>query len=649
MCGIFGFSSINSGNLPNNFICQCINQLFVYSQSRGMESSGIAILKDNFLKLEKTQLPATSFIKSKIYQKLLRETFFDQDGQSSAIGITRLTTDGAQHNNDNNQPVETHSFCCVHNGIIVNDDILWNDFFKPDNKPENDTKIFLEILEKLSEKHPLSQALNYLFSKIEGSVSTAIIDKKKNKIILATNHGSLYYAFDENQTNLIFASEQYILKKVLTKSNQLNRLNFSISQLKANRAIILNLKDFQKETIKLAKPNRYESSNLSQKSGFSFKHALSKQERKEENSLWFYPKNNHLKRCSRCILPETMPFIQFDKKGICNYCHHYQKLKMENKNKLLNILDKHRSKNGSPDCIVAFSGGRDSSYGLHLLKKEFGMTPIAYTYDWGVVTDMGRRNQARMCGRLGIEHVIFSANIKAKRNNVNKNVKAWLHKPELGLIPLFMAGDKQFFYYANKIKKQTGIELLFFCQNFLERVEFKAGFCGINNFSYSNTIGEGKRYTTISTLNKFKIAFYYIKEFLVNPRYLNKSLFDTFWAYLCYYFIHQDHIYLYQYIPWDENIINQTLIEEYDWETVKNSTSTWRIGDGTAAFYNYIYRTITGFTENDCLRSNQIREGLLDRKNALEMITQENLPRKDAIFEYLDMINVDYKKSFKMY
>ena len=50
------------------------------------------------------------------------------------------------------------------------------------------------------------------------------------------------------------------------------------------------------------------------------------------------------------------------------------------------ILVRHRSTDGSPDCIVGFSGGRDSSYGLHLIKTKFGMNPIALTYDWGMVT-----------------------------------------------------------------------------------------------------------------------------------------------------------------------------------------------------------------------------------------------------------------------
>ena len=72
------------------------------------------------------------------------------------------------------------------------------------------------------------------------------------------------------------------------------------------------------------------------------------------------------------------------------------------------------------------------------------MNPVAYTYDWGMVTDLARRNQARLCSQLGVEHIWVSADIKQKRRNVRKNVEAWLKRPELGMVPLFMAGDKQF-------------------------------------------------------------------------------------------------------------------------------------------------------------------------------------------------------------
>ena len=96
-----------------------------------------------------------------------------------------------------------------------------------------------------------------------------------------------------------------------------------------------------------------------------------------------------------------------------------------------------------------------------------------------MVTDLARRNIARVCGKLGVENVIVAADLKLKRKNIKLNIEAWLKKPDLGMIPLFMAGDKQFFKYANVVKDQANIDLNIWGINFLENTDFKVGFCDV--------------------------------------------------------------------------------------------------------------------------------------------------------------------------
>ena len=108
---------------------------------------------------------------------------------------------------------------------------------------------------------------------------------------------------------------------------------------------------------------------------------------------------------------------------------------------------------------------------------------------------------------------------------------------------------------------------------------------------------------------------------------------------------HDDYFYLFNYFIWDENKINDTLINEYDWEKSVDTDSTWRIGDGAAPFYNYIYYTMVGFTEFDTFRSNQIREGVISREKALKLIKDENKPRYQSIKWFLDVINLDFENT----
>ena len=88
-----------------------------------------------------------------------------------------------------------------------------------------------------------------------------------------------------------------------------------------------------------------------------------------------------------------MPYITFDENGVCNYCKSYKLRNIPKpKDELFKLVEPYRKQN-QQDCIVPFSGGRDSCFGLHLIVNELKMKPIAYTYDWGMVTDL-RRNIA---------------------------------------------------------------------------------------------------------------------------------------------------------------------------------------------------------------------------------------------------------------
>ena len=109
-----------------------------------------------------------------------------------------------------------------------------------------------------------------------------------------------------------------------------------------------------------------------------------------------------------------------------------------------------------------------------------------------------------------------------------------------------------------------------------------------------------------------------------------------------------NYFHLFDYLPWDENIINETILNEYDWEKSVDTKSTWRIGDGTASFYNYVYTLVAGFSENDTFRSNQIREGLITRPEALKKIYDENKPRYNSLKWYFEIVGLDFESTISV-
>jgi hypothetical protein len=308
--------------------------------------------------------------------------------------------------------------------------------------------------------------------------------------------------------------------------------------------------------------------------------------------------------------------------------------------KLEELVVSHRRQDGHPDCLVMLSGGRDSSYGLHYIKRELGMNPIAFTYDWGMITDIARRNASRMCAKLGVEQILLSADIRKKRRNIQNNIQAWLKRPSLGMIPIFMAGDKQFFYYANQVRNQIDVPIVFYLTNRrLEKTLFKSGFCGV----YESLNDQGTYY--IDQYKKLRLLGYNVRELVLNPHYLNSSIGDTLFGFYSAYISAHKMVQLYRYIMWDEEEIENVLISQYNWELDQKTSTSWRIGDGTAAFYNYIYYLLAGFSENDTFLSNQIREGLIDRQRALDIAEERNRPRFDSIYGYCEIIGIDFENT----
>jgi hypothetical protein len=216
------------------------------------------------------------------------------------------------------------------------------------------------------------------------------------------------------------------------------------------------------------------------------------------------------------------------------------------------------------------------------------------------------------------------------------------------MVPILMAGDKQFYYYFHKVRKQTGIKLFIFCGGY-EGEEgtglFKYGFCNVTTQGSKNAL---KRMTGISGGNKLKMMYYYFKQFVKNPAYINKSMFDTLFAFYASYMLTDDYLYLFHYLDWDEKQIIKTITEKFDWERESDTIATWRTDDGTAAFYNYVYLTMAGFTEFDIFRSHQIREGKLTRSQAFEIIKQENKPRFSSLEWYGQAIDFDMNKAVEI-
>lgn len=593
MCGIFG---IISDSLVSSSEISLLSQ---HAQQRGRDSSGLFLLHDTHY-----QIYRAPFALSKLLKTL------DLHPSKCLIGHSRLVTNGLA----DNQPVYRDSVCVIHNGIVVNDESVWP-VLSRQRFQKIDTEIIAAIAaDVLDHTGKVEDIASKVLELCKGVISCAIALPRLGKLCLFSNNGSLFLGRKDN--SYYFSSEKFPLTELDC---------VEIEQIKNTSRIIdipscsgePSIKDFDCHRTNLIP---------------SLGHQLG-----EEKMLEFKPYRS--KRCVRCILPETMPYIRFDVHGVCNYCRNY---KPRNRPKpvqeIFNLVEPYRKSHGD-DCIVPFSGGRDSCYGLHLIVKELEMKPITYTYDWGMVTDLGRRNISRMCAEMGIENIIVADDIARKRRNIAKNLHAWLKSPNLGMVSILTAGDKHFFRHVETVKQQTGISLNFWGVNPLEVTHFKAGYLGV-----PPDFEEEKVYSS-GVMKQLRYQWLRLKAMSQSPGYFNSSLWDTLSGeYYRSFNKKTDYYHIFDYWRWDEKAIDDTLINQYDWETAPDTNTTWRIGDGTAAFYNYIYYTVAGFTEHDTFRSNQIREGNMTREEALVLVNDENRPRYPNIKWYLDAIGMEFDK-----
>lgn len=179
--------------------------------------------------------------------------------------------------------------------------------------------------------------------------------------------------------------------------------------------------------------------------------------------------------CKRCVMsnqrPSTSPELRktttqidtvgFDDDGVCHACKFADLKKQipwkEREEALLKLLDKHRSKDGSWDVIVPGSGGKDSAYVSHVLKKRYGMNPLTVTWPPHTYTDIGWKNFQAWLRKGGFDNISLTPNPK-----VHATLTRLAFLNLLNPFQPFIIGQKKL---APRIAVEKGIPLIMYGEN----------------------------------------------------------------------------------------------------------------------------------------------------------------------------------------
>lgn len=126
-----------------------------------------------------------------------------------------------------------------------------------------------------------------------------------------------------------------------------------------------------------------------------------------------------LRKCSRCGLPETYETIEFDADGVCNVCRQqeFKQGKIDwaaRKADFAAIVEQYRGKH-EYDVIIPFSGGKDSTFTLYHMLKEYKVKPLVVQFNHGFMRPGLLANNERTFKKLGVDVLTFTPNWRVVR------------------------------------------------------------------------------------------------------------------------------------------------------------------------------------------------------------------------------------------
>ena len=121
--------------------------------------------------------------------------------------------------------------------------------------------------------------------------------------------------------------------------------------------------------------------------------------------------------CKKCVYPASSAVpLAFDENGICSGCRSASQrvaIDWDRRRKMFErLIDEYRSKDGSNyDCIIPVSGGKDSYFQIHIIKKVYGLNPLLVTYHGNNYTPTGMKNLLNMREVFDVDHIFFTPGI----------------------------------------------------------------------------------------------------------------------------------------------------------------------------------------------------------------------------------------------
>ena len=336
-------------------------------------------------------------------------------------------------------------------------------------------------------------------------------------------------------------------------------------------------------------------------------------------------------KCNKCVLEEIPGLIVCDEQGVCNQCREHINLIYKGEDELIRQIKTAKKAGSKYDCAVALSGGRDSTYTLLKLAKDYHLKVLAINYENPMTHYIARANIQNAVKALGVDLVSYRVKGHMHERSFKENLITWFKQPDPAMVPMICIACKTMWYNFLKIVKKNKITCIVSGENPLEETTFKKELLDV-------------RHDTPKEVTFTKSTKGIIKGIMKNPRYLRPQFFSTM---LMGYLFADPHAYgsrlygkditrlqLFNFIPWNEKEIITRISKELGWKYPEGS-STWRFDCKVELIKNVMYMMTVGMTEKEDFYSMMIREGMITRDQALTYLELENQVNWNGVVELL--------------
>ncbi len=321
------------------------------------------------------------------------------------------------------------------------------------------------------------------------------------------------------------------------------------------------------------------------------------------------------RRCTQCILPDSFPGISFDDQGVCNHCRRYrgreaaEKQMVRYEQKFVQLLEEKRNR-ATYDVLVAYSGGKDSTYTLDVLVNRYKLRTLALTFDNTFISPRAEENIRNVCGALGADLLIVRPN------------------PDM-LRRIYATAAKQELYSAKTLERASTIctSCIGIIKNLILRtaIEKEIPFVGFGWSPGQAPVQSSVMKTNARLMQSTQHAIYKpihdIAGDAINPYFVTEEQFK-----------HPEkfpwNVHPLAFLPYDEEKIVER-IKQYGWEkpddTDPNSSNCL-----LNAYANQVHRERYHFHPYVWEIANMVREGVMSREEGLEKIEPPEDPQMVA-------------------